>query len=118
MALTAAQKADVVMYLGWSGKSIVSGSTNYNSQVADRLENLTPQIEAQVENFLERIEAIDSKLDSASCRLSAKRVDEIELNPDEIKMLRSERRRLCRLLSELLDIALVGGTGVNVSVCI
>lgn len=118
MALSDAQKHDVVMYLGWSGKSIVVGSTNYNSQVADRLINLTAPIEAQVVAYLDRLSAIDAKLDSAACRLSARRVDEIELNPDEIRMLRSERRRLARLLGRLLDIPLMNDGGMNVGICI
>ena len=118
MALSASQKAEVAKYLGWSGKSIVVGSTNYNSQIDDRLKNLTPEIEGQVASFLDRLSAMDVKLDSASCRLAAKRVDEIELNPDEIRMLRSERRRLARLLGQLLDIPLMNDSGMNVSICI
>lgn len=118
MALSAAQQQDVVKFLGWSGKSIIEGSTNYNSQVADRLKNLTPELEANVIAYVDELKAIDSKLSGARCRLAAKRVDEIELNPDEILWLRRERRRLARLLGELLDIPLMGGGGVNVSVCV
>ena len=118
MALSDAQKHDVVMYLGWSGKSIVVGSTNYNSQVADRLNNLTVEIEEQVQRFLDRLSSIDEKLESATCRLAAKRVDEIELNPDEIRMLKLERTRLSRLLGELLDIRVVSKNGVNVGICV
>lgn len=120
MALSDTQKAETVKYLGWSGKSIVVGSTNYNSQVADRLKNLTPDIEAEVQCFLSDLHALDEKLKGSWCRLAAKRVDEIELNPDEILMLRSERRRLVRLLSQLLDIPAMGnaGGGMNTSICI
>src|SRR3990172_12852179 len=101
MALTDTQKHDVVMFLGWSGKSIVVGSTNYNSQVADRLNNLNADIELQVSNYLDKIASIDDKLEGASTRLAAKKVDEIELNPEEIRILRSERRRIARLLGAL-----------------
>jgi hypothetical protein len=118
MALSAATQQTIVMYLGWSGKSIIEGSTNYNSQVADRLKNLTPELEANVIGLTEKITAIDQKLEGAACRLAAKRVDEIELNPDEIYWLRKERSRLIRLLSQLLDIPMMNGNGVNVSVCV
>lgn len=119
MALTSAQKADVVFYLGWSGKTIIAGSTDYNSQVNSALDNLSAQIEAQVIATLAQIVDINTKLTAATCRLAAKRVDEIELNPNELIMLRSERRRLLRLLSRLLDIKLLDvGGGVNMSVCI
>ncbi len=118
MALSAAQQQDIVFYLGWSGKSIIVGSTNYNSQVADRLKNLTPELEVNVISLVDQLKAIDEKLGKASCRLAAKRVDEIELNPDEIYWLRKERMRLAKLLGQLLDIPLVSTGGVNVSVCI
>ena len=118
MALTDAQKQNAVFYLGWSGKSIVVGSTNYNSQTADRLINLTPEIETRVLSILESLEEIDTKLGASWCRLAAKKVDEIELNPDEIRWLRSERKRLVKLLGQWLDIPVLGGDGVNVGVCV
>jgi len=117
MALTAKQKSDVVFFLGWSGKSIVEASTNYNSQVADRLINLTTEIEAQVISLLGKLLSIDAKLESASCRLAATEVNGIKLNANEIHMLRTERKRLAKLLSSLLDIPYMGTTSsVNVSV--
>lgn len=118
MALSDTKKQEVVFYLGWSAKSIVVGSTNYNSQVADRLTNLNADIESRVNDILDKLALADERLGAAGCRLAAKRVDEIELNPDEIRWLRSERRRLVRLLSEYLDIPMMSSSGTNVNICI
>ena len=116
MALTDKQKHDVVFKLGWSGLTIVTGSTQYNSVVNDRLTNLNAEIERIVIGLLERIESLDAKLEAASCRLSASEIQDIVLNPEEIRMLRSERRRLIRQLSDHLDIPIESSGGVNVSV--
>ena len=118
MALSDSQKASVIFYLGWPGKTIILGAVDYNSGVNSALINLSPWVESQVLALLDRLNAVDEKLDSAACRLAAKKVDEIELNPDEIKMLKSERTRLCKLLGRLLDIKVLGAPNVNVSVCI
>lgn len=116
MALTADQKHKVIFYLGWSGLTIVTGSTQYNSVVNNRLTEITAEIERIVLGLLERLEMLDSKLDAASCRLSASEVGDIVLNPEEIRMLRSERKRLIRELSDLLDIPIEKSGGQNVGV--
>lgn len=112
MALTSQQKHKVIFYLGWSGQTIVAGSTQYNSVVNDRLtNNLNADIEKLVKTLLEKLEKYDAALEAAKCRLSAKSVDKIEMNPDEIRMLRSERKRCIRELSDHLDIPIVKSGG-------
>lgn len=116
MALTDAQKHKVVFVLGWSGLTIVANSTQYNSVVVDRLSNLNAEIEKIVKGILARIDSLDLKLDAAACRLSASEVQDIVLNPEEIRMLRSERKRLIRELSDHLDIPIEKSGGVNIGV--
>ena len=55
MALTDKQKHDVVFKLGWSGLTIVTGSTQYNSVVNDRLTNLNAEIERVIETEVARL---------------------------------------------------------------
>lgn len=119
MALSDSEKHNVVFYLGWSGLTIVTGSTQYNSVVNDRLgSTLNAEIERIVRGILDRLEMIDKKLDAAACRLSASEIQDIVLNPEEIRMLRSERKRLIRQLSDHLDIPIEASGGVNVGVVV
>lgn len=118
MALSDSEKHKVVFYLGWSGLTIVAGSTQYNSVVNNRLTNLNAEIENLVRGILDRLEMFDKKLDAAACRLSASEVQDIVLNKDEIRWLRSERKRLIRELSDHLDIPIEKSGGVNVAVVV
>lgn len=118
MALSQAEKHDVVYFLGWSGLTIVTGSTQYNSVVVDRLKNLTPDIERLVRGLLSRLKGIDQRLESALCRVSTKAVDNIQINDNEIPMLRKERMKLVRELSDYLDIPVEkSGGSVKTVVC-
>jgi len=116
MALTDKEKHNVIFYLGWSGLTLVSGSTQYNSVVNDRLGNLNVQIERIVRGLLTRLEAIDAKMEAATCRLSASEVDSIVLNKDELALLKKERMRIIRELSDHLAIPIEksGGSQMNV----
>lgn len=117
MALALAEKHKVIYYLGWSGQTIVAGSTQYNSVVDNRLsKNLNTQIESIVRGLLTRLETLDKRLDDAACRLSASEVDGITLNADEILKLKRERRRWMRELSQHLDIPLQQTDNINVGV--
>jgi len=116
MALTDKDKHRVIYYLGWSGLTIVTGSTQFNSVVTDRVSVSNVQIESLVKGILTRLEKLDTLLDEALCRLSASEVDGIVLNEDEILKLRSERKRYIRELSDHLDIPIEKSGGVNVGV--
>lgn len=116
MALSDKDKHRVIFYLGWSGLTIVTGSSQYNSVVNDRLGVVNVQIESLTKGILSRLEMLDTKLEAAACRLAASKVDGIELNEDEIYKLRSERKRLIRELSDHLDIPIEKSGGVNIGV--
>lgn len=119
MALTSKQKHKVVFYLGWSGLTLVSGSSQYNSVVNDRLgTTLNSDIESLVKGLLERLDMLDKALEDAICRLAASSVDSITMNPREIEMLKKERMRLIRELSDHLDIPIEKSSGMNVSVIV
>jgi len=116
MALSDREKHKVIFYLGWSGQTIIAGSTQYNSVVFNRVGFLNAEIERIVKGLLVRIEKVDTSLEAALCRLTAAEVDGIVLNKDEIVHLKAERRRYIRELSDHLDIPMTKSSGVNISV--
>jgi len=118
MALTDSQKADVIFFLGYPGKTLVENSTNYNRTTAQLLENLTEHIESQVRSLLAKLKAQDERLEAANDRVVALQVGDIEINPEELDRLKSERVRLVKMLSRLLDIPAVGGNSVNFGVIV
>jgi len=116
MALTPIEKNDIIRMLGWPASTIVEGSSAFNRIISQRLNGLSEEAEYDARKILERIEGLDERLDKALDRLSAKRVGDIELNPDELPMLRKERNRLIRELSQLVDIIPAGGSGMALGV--
>lgn len=118
MALSTQQKSDIMFYLGWSAKTLIQGSTDYSKIMADRLASLSAESELTIVTWIDKIKALDVALESAICRLTAKRVGDIETNPDEIRELRKERLRLIRELSDTVDIAVRRSGGGNASICV
>lgn len=116
MALSTQQQQDIVYYLGWPGKTLLQGSTHYNSVVASRLINLIPEIENQANALVCRIKKIDEVLQASICRMSTLEVQDIKLDPAESAKLRRERRIILSELSDLLDIDVIKRGGVNVGV--
>ena len=120
MALSDKDKQKIVYYLGWSGLTLVEDSTQFNSVVNDRLgtiaKPLNSIIEKQARDLLDCLEKVDSQLKEALCRLSASKVDNITLNQDEIRLLKGERRRYVRELSDHLDIPITKSSSGMVSV--
>lgn len=118
MALSADQKAKAIFYLGWSGLTLVSGSTQFNSVVNDRLNDADDggPIESKSRELLERLEGYDECLEEAKCRLSASKVDNITLNKDEIRQILKERKRVVRELSDHLDIPIMKSSSMMASV--
>jgi hypothetical protein len=114
MALSDTEKADVVFRLGWSGKVLIEGSTDYSKIIADRLTGLSAPIEAQIRLLLSRLKKITESIDSAICRLSAKQVGDITLRDDELYQLRREEKRLKKELADLTDIPYMSGGGTSV----
>lgn len=118
MALSDQEKLDVIFYLGWPGKTLIEGSTDYSKIIADKMENLSAPIELRVKGLLTKIVAIDERIEGALCRMAAKKVGDIETNSDELYLLRKERMNYLRELSDLLDIPLMKQGGSNISVCV
>jgi hypothetical protein len=116
MALTATQQQQVIKFLGWTGKTLIPESTHYNSYIFDRLQNLNPDIEAQSIEILGWLLAIDAKLFAALDRMSAREVGDIKINERESDLLRKERWRRIRELSDLLDIVVVKQSGGSINV--
>ena len=112
------EKNDIIFYLGWPGKTLDEGSQLYSTIVNDRLINNSDSSLSITRSLLKRLKLIDQKLECALDRLSAKQVDTITLNPEEIRSLKSERTRNLRELSTLLDIAIVKPSGTNVGVIV
>lgn len=112
MALTDSEKSKVIRVLGWPGTTLVPGSINYSGITAGKLTNLTTDIESQAKALLARIDHLDTKLDAALDRALVTSIGDIQINPEEIPILRKERKRVLRELSALIDICLVGD-GVN-----
>lgn len=118
MALTDFQKHEIVRLLGWSGKSLIEGSLDYNTVMVSRLNNLNSHIEGQVITLLDRIEVMDQKLEKAMSRAAVKIIGDITLNENEFYLLRKERKKLLKELSDLLGIEIIGSVNGMMSVCV
>lgn len=94
MALTATQKQKILRYLGWPDIFIQENKRFYSSTIDERLNALTPESEADTISLLNRCLDIDTRLATATSRLTATSVGNIKLNRQEISMLRAERRRI------------------------
>ena len=116
--LTAQEKTNIIFYLGWPAKTLIVGSTDYSKIVADRLENLTDEIEINVLRWLEKVVNIDNAREASLCRLAAKRVGDIETNPNELYELRKEKTRILNELSDMLDIELMRSGRGSIGVCV
>ena len=116
MALSPKQKHDVLFRLGWSGKTLDVASTNYSKIIADRLENLSVPMSSTIVGLLKRLEAIQTQMDEARCRMTTESVDNIKINKDEADMLKKEFRRYMKELSTETCIPIVNKSSVNIGV--
>lgn len=118
MALTSQQQNKIVQLLGYGGKVIQAGSVIYDKVMNDRLHNLPPDTESLVVSYLASISAIETKIAQAPARLAAKQIDGLTMNLEELSMLRSERKKIAREISAILDIPYVANNGINSSVMV
>lgn len=107
MALSEKERNNILYYLGWANQTLTEGKVHYNSVVDDRLTDLTSYAERVIKGILTRLENLDSCLDAAKCRLAATQVDGVTTNPKELVMLRNERKKWVRELSDYLDVPIV-----------
>lgn len=119
MAFSTTEKQTIIRLLGWPAKSLDQDSTHYNSLAVSRLTNLDEDSESQTRVLLSRVTKLDERLESALCRLQASRVDKIEMNADEVPMLRKERNRVLQEISAFLDLPMARVIGGAMgSVCV
>jgi len=112
------EKNQILFHLGWPLKTIIPESTHYDGIVSNRLTNLNEYIEEIVRKLLCEIEDVRERILEAQKRLSAKKVDSIELRDDEIDGLKNELYRLSKELAKALDIRFLKSSGANVHLCL
>jgi len=118
MALTSEQKMRITTLLGWSAKTLISGSTHYSSYISDKLNSLNEDAETIIIEYLTRIQNIDTKLDASFAKDNIRRVDDIEFFGDNMSKMRSERKKLLCELSDLTDIPNKKGCGSSIGVIV
>lgn len=104
MALTSAQKTKILRILCYPIGAIDPNSMDYNKGVADRLDYIAGDGQAEVEDLLEKIEAADDKIASAVNQEGVKRIDDIEFFEDRSMNLQSAKRRYVEELSNLTSV--------------
>jgi hypothetical protein len=103
--LSQESKHKVLFYLCYSGKTIISGSTHYNSIVDSRLNGLNSFIEDQVIKLLDELDSTRDRLTQSMDKSNVIRVGDIELDSNKsISLINGEYKRLKNELSSLLDI--------------
>lgn len=119
MALSTLDKVKIVTDLGYAAKSVYPGSILYTNWIDDRLTNLEAEIETCVRDMLRRLKDADKKLEKALCRAGISKVDNITFKDkdEELRALRSERRKLLRELAIILDIPYRASSSMG-SVCV
>lgn len=103
MALTATQKVNIRMYLGWQDRF---HNTDSRLEMALAAADTNAELLTTIGALLTSLADIDTKLADAHKRLKATKLGSIDLpGPGEIGMLRSEGRRFVGRLSSLLGVA-------------
>ena len=116
MTLTATEQNNIIFYLGWPGKTLISGSTHYDQAIVTRMASLDTDTETNVRSLLTQIASVRTKFSASTSRMLVEQVGDIKLNTHEHAGLRGEYNRLLKDLAILLDIPLLGKSGVNVGV--
>ena len=121
MAFTDTEKYKIVRFLGWPANTLVIGTLSYSKIFSDRLLSIAAEAEAEARSIVERIGDLDDALTTSVNQAGIKKIDDIEFfgaadGGTKLDELRKERRRLIRELGSLLDIAVMGGSGMG-NVC-
>ncbi len=117
MPLSAVEKVQVVTDLGWPGLTVEPNSIHFVNWVNDRLSTITAPMETLLRQYIKRLQDMDAKLEKAVCRASVSSVDGVTFNKDEIHILRKERYRILKEVSQLLDIPIMGSGSMG-NVCV
>ena len=116
MALTANEKYKAVYYLGYPSFVLDSTSIYYNSSINQNLTTITSYPETQVRTLLVGLDESRVEIDKAQARLKVTRIEEIELNQNELEARWAEDRKLVKLLGQIVGIPAqsLGGSGGSV----
>jgi hypothetical protein len=104
----------IVQLLGYGSKVIQAGSVIYDKVMNDRLHQVPPDGETLIRSYLAQIALIENQMNVAITRLTARKVDDLEMNLDELPMLRKERKKIVREIAYHIDIPIVAMGGPNV----
>jgi hypothetical protein len=122
MAFTSEEKYKIIRFLGYPANTLRQGSLSYSKIISDRLLDLESPAEEEVRGILDRLDALDTSLQSGVSQAGVKRIDDIEFfgaseGATKLEELRRERRRLIKELAMLLDIcAMTSGSMGDVCV--
>ena len=116
--LTKEEKYKVIHYLGYGSRTIKDGTRDYNSTVADDLDNLSPQGERYVRSLLVEVEAVKERLKSTRSRMLVRKVGDIELNENEWTLLNKEYSRVLNELARALGVSVAAGVGSSASISV
>jgi hypothetical protein len=118
MALSLEQKHEILFLLCYPAKTIIVGSTSFNSVVNDRLEDLDSFTQDRVESILLEINDARSKLLALQDQGKLKQVGDIHFNVDNNdRTLKSDYGRLLKELACYLDIPRRGSSNM-INVCL
>jgi hypothetical protein len=117
MALAAETKHRILFLLGYSGKTLIQGSTHYHSIVDSRLKNLNVHIEDQVEVLLREINVVRDNLRKTQVKGNIQKLGDIEMDTSRGRsFILKEYMRLISELSSLLDIPVKNKPSGNIRV--
>jgi hypothetical protein len=118
MAFSLETKHEIIYLLGYPAKSIIEGSTHYNSIVADRLEDIDSFTQDNVESVLKEISSVRNKLTGLQDQGKLKQVGDIVFNVDNNdRTVKMEYKRLLKELSRYLDLPMKTGNSM-IGVCL
>jgi hypothetical protein len=115
MALTDAEKGEVLFYLGYPAITLVEGSTHYSKILADRLAALPDYAETRARKIMKKIRDIDVKLEEATERMSVKEVDGFQLNENEVQGLKGMRKGHVKELASLTGVSAGCSRGIFIT---
>lgn len=116
MALSATQKYETLMYLGYNSGCIIPNNAYYSNKVVDAFAALPEELEPKVIELLARLATLESQRTTALKRAGVKRIDDIELNGEEMSALRKEKHSVLMQLASIFGFEVRSGSSMgNVS---
>lgn len=102
--LTQPQKIKIVRTLGYPFGTIDESSTSYIRTIAQKIDAITGDAQAEVESILERIELIEEQRIASIAQAGVRRIDDIEFTGTQHSDLLGERKRQVMELAQLIDV--------------